>query len=263
VTVTANQATEFDIVLGQWDGGDQRDDLSAIAVTPNVSLATIQTIFDSSCTGCHRANTSNSGGLDLTDGNSLAALINQPSSFVPGLTLVEPGVVSRSYLFEKINRARPQQGTRMRPTDSMTLSNQALIRDWIAQLQPTYERFLLQTYQATPDMANTAPSEDFDQDGTVNLHSYLSAAPLSQALVGTQPQLVFDHPGLTPIDLTMFVQQSMNLTNWTTTAVRPRHQTWQVQAGFSVDISNPDATTIQVPSQMGEHRRFFRMLFGR
>jgi PKD repeat protein len=132
--IPAGEAVEREIVVGLLSGGRQCDDLSAIAVTPNVDYARqIQPIWEEQCTGCHTAVAENSGGLDLQDGSS-ARVLRVPSAFVPGLNLIEPGAPERSYLMEKINCADPQTGDRMRPTDAMAAREQALVRDWIAQL---------------------------------------------------------------------------------------------------------------------------------
>ena len=123
-----------DIVVGLWSGGEDCDDISHIAVTPDVDYARdIQPIWDQSCIGCHAPGATNTGGLEL-NGNSLSRMLRVESRQVPGLLMIEPGRPQRSYLFEKVNCASPQHGTRMRPTDAMPTAGQALIRDFIAQL---------------------------------------------------------------------------------------------------------------------------------
>ena len=256
----ANQVAGLNIIVGQWDAGEGRDDLSAIPVTSNVPYATIQSIFSNNCTGCHRANTQNSGGLDLTEGNSLAALLNQPSNFVPGLTLVKPGSPSRSYLFEKVNRATPQQGARMRPSDSMTLSNQALIRDWIAQLSSTYESFLLHNYLATPSDPGSAPAEDFDNDGISNISNYLNSylqAPLVEA---NQVTLPLDSGGNHPTDLNLIIEESADLSSWNPFATRIRGGVgWYLTDSLTVDETDPQRILLQ-DSAVPSHS-FYRLTF--
>ncbi len=137
-TLSVAQARDLALLSGIWSGGQTCDDLSAIAVTPAVDYASqIQPLFDQGCIGCHTAVATNSGGLDLTASASLAALVQTHSVGAPGVPRANPGQVNRSFLFEKINCATPQTGTRMRPANPMTLANQALIRDWIAQLPST------------------------------------------------------------------------------------------------------------------------------
>ncbi|QTD49174.1 PQQ-dependent sugar dehydrogenase [Sulfidibacter corallicola] len=136
-SITSNQAHPIDYTIGQYSGGATCDDLDGIAETPNIDYASqIQPIWSNNCTGCHDASGSNNGGLNLLT-NSFDNLVEQPSSFVPGLTLVTPGRADRSYLFEKVNCGSPQFGNRMRPFEQMDLADQALIRDWIRQLDPS------------------------------------------------------------------------------------------------------------------------------
>ncbi|MBC8040941.1 MAG: PQQ-dependent sugar dehydrogenase [Opitutaceae bacterium] len=123
-----------DLIVGLQNGGQGRDNLSAIAVTPNVTFTQIQAVFTANCAACHNDIATNSGGLDLQAGASYAALVNQTSVEARGVKLVDPGHPERSYLMEKINSMLPQVGTRMRPGDPMPVAQQALLRDWITQL---------------------------------------------------------------------------------------------------------------------------------
>lgn len=133
-TLAAGALGSVDVVVGLWSGGTDCANLSAIATTPSIDYgAEIQPIFDA-CIGCHAPGAPNSGGLDLTEGNSYASLVGAPSGFAPGVPRVTPGDELRSFLFEKINCAHPQIGTQMRPADPMPVLQQALIRDWIRQL---------------------------------------------------------------------------------------------------------------------------------
>ncbi|MFM8364597.1 MAG: PQQ-dependent sugar dehydrogenase [Verrucomicrobiota bacterium] len=131
--VSSGSATDRDIVIGRWSAGSG-DDLSGIAPQSGIAFSRVQEIFTASCTGCHRAEATNSGGLDLMAGQGFAALVGRPSQFVPGLLLVQPGDPSRSQLFQKVNSPVPQQGSRMRPDSAMSLADQAVIRDWISAL---------------------------------------------------------------------------------------------------------------------------------
>jgi PKD repeat protein/glucose/arabinose dehydrogenase len=133
-TVPATGTLVRDLILGLQNVGQGRDDLSAIAVTPDVTFTQIQAIFTANCAACHNDIATNSGGLDLQSGASFAALVNQPSVEARGVKLVDPGHPERSYLMEKINSMLPQVGTRMRPGDPMPTTQQALLRDWITQL---------------------------------------------------------------------------------------------------------------------------------
>lgn len=114
--------------------GNNCDDLSAISETPYVDFTSqIQPIFDSRCSGCH-TNGGNSGGLMLDSGVAYHALLNAPAT--DGTTQkdrVEPGDAEQSFLFEKLNCANPVGGTRMPLGGSLSLTDQALFRDWINQ----------------------------------------------------------------------------------------------------------------------------------
>jgi PKD repeat protein len=129
----ANVATQRDISLGLLAGGAGADDLTGIAVTPNVDYQTqIQPIWNAQCAGCHAVG-GGSAGLTLGGSNSHLNVVNVPSTQVGGLMLVLPGNAAQSYLFQKINQAQPQVGIRMRPGSAMSLQQQALVRDWINQ----------------------------------------------------------------------------------------------------------------------------------
>lgn len=138
LAVPASGSLVRDITVGRHSAGLGRDDTSAIAPTPAIVFANqIQPVFNSLCIACHNDIATNSGGLDLQSSASLTALVNQRSAFAPGVKLVDPGHPDRSFLWEKINSATPQRGTRMRPGDPIPLAQQALIRDWITQLGST------------------------------------------------------------------------------------------------------------------------------
>jgi glucose/arabinose dehydrogenase len=124
------------VTVGLQNGGLTCDDLSGVAETPNVDYVTqIQPILDARCTGCHNSSSGSNGGLVL-DGDSWARLVNVMSTLVPGKLLVDsdrPTEHAASFLFEKINCASPQVGTRMRPTEAMSLAEQGVFRSWISQ----------------------------------------------------------------------------------------------------------------------------------
>ena len=150
---TLTDQLDADFTLAQFAGGLDCDDLSGIPQTLSVDFDTqIQPIFDASCIGCHTAGATNSGGLNLQSGASLGQLVGVPSTFAHGLKRVTAGDPDRSYLFEKINCASPQTGTRMRPTNAMSLEDQALIRDWIAQLNLTCMQTLQNQYPNWPSI---------------------------------------------------------------------------------------------------------------
>ena len=255
-----NADLDASYTIGEWRGGPA-DDLSAQPFTPNVGISTVQAIFTANCTGCHRASTTNNGGLDLTLGNSFDELVDQPSLFVPGLKLVEPGDPSRSYLFEKINSSAPQQGARMRPSDAMFLSDQALIRDWIIQLAPSYENFVWITLGAAPGSAGTGVADDFDSNGTLNglaytnpkLGSFVSSADGTN--FGGELRLNAEIEGLT---LVIQASGDLEMGNWQTVASRIRGQnTWNTSSGFMVTVISPGVLEF-THSTAGAGKRFYR-----
>jgi hypothetical protein len=109
------------------------DDLSTIAETPAVGMSTdIQPIFDTHCTACHGP-PDPIAFMDLTLGAQ--DIVAVPSFQIPELNRVEPGTVSMSYLFFKINCNGQLSGNRMpRDAPPLNLTDQALIRDWINQM---------------------------------------------------------------------------------------------------------------------------------
>jgi glucose/arabinose dehydrogenase/PKD repeat protein len=258
VVVPASQAVDRALILGEWRGGPG-DDLSAIPITPQIPFGTVQTLFSNQCIGCHRANTSNNGGLDLTEGNSLAELVNQPSFFVPGLKLVDPGNPDRSYLFEKINRAIPQQGARMRPSDAMLPTDQAIIRDWIAQLAPTYESYVRGTLLGTPGAPGTGVADDLDGDGRVNGLEYSGFEPAAiHSATGTS--ILDCHINTDIAGLTLSVQASDNLLagSWQTLATQLRGESgWKTAPGVTVLQPQPGILRIE-EATLGFPRRFYR-----
>jgi formylglycine-generating enzyme required for sulfatase activity len=108
------------------------DDLTAEPVTQPVPFEShIQPIFDSNCIACHSAG--HPTGLDLQAGASYGLLVNVPSSQDGSWLRVDPGSLTDSLLFQKINCADPPVGDRMPPGGSLTPAQQALVRDWIEQ----------------------------------------------------------------------------------------------------------------------------------
>jgi PKD repeat protein len=126
-----------DLTIGLYHGGVNEVDLSGIAVTPNVDFETqIEPILSSLCSACHNDIATNSFGLDLQTGAVYSELVDKESGQAPGVKLVQSGSAARSYLMEKLGASPPQVGTSMRPGDPMSVTQQALIRDWINQLTP-------------------------------------------------------------------------------------------------------------------------------
>lgn len=130
---SVGDVADRNVTIGLRSGGAGCDDLAALPETADVDYSTqIQPLWGG-CIGCHRPNSPNGGGLDLTAANSFAALVDVDSTQVPGRKLVQPSDPTASYLLEKIGCDNPQVGNRMRPDVATSPADQALVRDWIAQ----------------------------------------------------------------------------------------------------------------------------------
>ncbi len=112
--------------------------------TPNLepTLSSIQreifSVSDStgrlSCVQCHtNAGRTPSAGLLMVDGQSFAALVNQPSRAKPGAVFVIPGDPDNSYLVQKLEGSPTITGARM-PRNAgpfLTAGQMSIIRRWI------------------------------------------------------------------------------------------------------------------------------------
>ena len=102
-----------------------------------VTLATIQPIFTQNCalSGCH-VGASALMGLDLSDGQAYANLVEQQSLEAPSLPLVSPFNPDSSYLVMKLEGS-PQiaTGTLVMPIGRSPLDQEVIntIRTWIAE----------------------------------------------------------------------------------------------------------------------------------
>lgn len=172
VSLELPSATEVvrDVVVGRIGGGEGCDDLTSIPTTPAVDYeSAIQSIWASTCLGCHHPGAYEP---DLSAG-SAARLVDVARFTPPHLHYVVPGRPEASFLFEKIHCDAPQLGDRMRPGSELTLAQQALIRDWILQLD-----------DATPFIRG-----DANLDGAVNV-----ADPITTLGVLFQGGIVFGCP---------------------------------------------------------------------
>lgn len=115
---------------------------------PTVSYAgNIQPIYNRSCattTACHIGPTSG-GGLQLQQGVSFGASVNQPSTQQPRLLLVKPGDPDASYLLQKTEGSPGISGLQMPQGCPGTPSGGAVcptadeitaIRTWIMECAP-------------------------------------------------------------------------------------------------------------------------------
>lgn len=264
LAISPGQGVSQNLTIGEWSGGGYRDDLSSIPSIADVPFSSVQRIFTQSCIGCHTANTENNGGLDLTEGNSLAELINQPSLFVPGLKLVDPGHPDRSYLFEKINTWQPQTGARMRPTEAMPAEDQALIRDWISQSALSWENYL-RTVLGTPSGSpQSGLADDLNQNGIPNVIEYSEL--IVRGIQTPEPnhiQADFEMRPETFGSLTVFIERSRNLAggNWEVVASRLRGES-QWRTASHIQLVEPSERTIRLIDETSAlSPTFYRVAF--
>ncbi|SRR4030067_647444 len=98
--------------------------------TSNVSLASsIQPIFTSYCVSCHQTD-GQSSFLPLTSGVSYGNLVDKPSTYSPGGTLVIPSNSASSVLYKRISG--PSAGAQMpKLLTPLSTTDQNLIKTWI------------------------------------------------------------------------------------------------------------------------------------
>ncbi len=96
----------------------------------------IQPLFDQICAICHSVGGfADIQGIDvkLTSDRSFGTTVNQPSVQDPTLTVVVPGDLEGSLLFQKISTDNPPVGSRMPLGGRLNQGQIDLIRDWIEQ----------------------------------------------------------------------------------------------------------------------------------
>ncbi len=82
------------------------------------------------CTSCHPMETG-AANLGLGEGFSYGNLVGVPSAQDSSILRVAPGNPLASLLFLKVNCDTPGIGARMPPGQSMSITQQAFIFDWI------------------------------------------------------------------------------------------------------------------------------------
>ncbi len=143
------------------------DDLSMQAETANVDYESqIQPIWNANCAGCHTNGGSN-GGLKLDAGVSYGNLVSIRSTS-SSLRRVEPGQAGQSFLLQKLNCDQPDAGARMPQGGRLSLSLQALVRDWINQGALAQAGASGSAPQAQDDTASTAFGEAVSIDVLAN-----------------------------------------------------------------------------------------------
>lgn len=120
-------------IANETEGDTIRYDIGTIDAS---MIAGIQTgIFDASCTACHGANGTSAAGLNLTDGNSYANLVNQHSTQLPDKYRVVPADTANSVLWQVIY-GDASESWPMNHADMLNKERAAgllqMLADWIA-----------------------------------------------------------------------------------------------------------------------------------
>lgn len=142
------------------------DDLDLESSTEGVIFEQqVQPIFESHCIECHSAG--HFTGLDLQAGASYELLVDVESSQDGNWLRIDSSSLTNSLLFQKINCNDPPVGDRM-PLNGppyLTLSEQALIRDWIEQGAINLifaSRFELQSGSSPDEVIEVSGNDDCD-----------------------------------------------------------------------------------------------------
>ncbi|MBQ8672772.1 MAG: hypothetical protein IJ511_01750 [Bacteroides sp.] len=109
------------------------DTLYMDAGTLDVSMyATIQDqLFNTTCANCHGASTQAAAGLYLTAGHSYAALLNQPSTVMPGELLLKPHDAENSLLYRLLSTDITASWSYDHSKEVLSETMQQLVADWI------------------------------------------------------------------------------------------------------------------------------------
>ena len=120
------------VTLAGCDSSDSDDEPDPGPL--EATLSSIQTnIFTPTCalSGCHATDTQQ-GGLDLSDGNAFASLVNVASVGAPSEVRVVPSDADNSYLIAKLEGAAGIVGDRMpRGGTGLTTDQISVVRQWI------------------------------------------------------------------------------------------------------------------------------------
>ncbi len=104
--------------------------LEAGAVDAGMWTVVQREVFDRSCAQCHGGSTGAAAGLNLTAGNSYAALVGVESAMVPGARLVDPGNAAGSVLWRAV-ATELSDDWRFRHVGIIVPDMQNFIKDWI------------------------------------------------------------------------------------------------------------------------------------
>jgi uncharacterized membrane protein len=93
----------------------------------------VKTVVQKNCAGCHKGRTP-AKGLNLEPAN-LAAIIDAPSSGVPGAKIVDRAAPEASYLLKKVRREKSVAGRPMPPGKALAAEELRVLEEWIAGLK--------------------------------------------------------------------------------------------------------------------------------
>jgi len=121
---------------GDADGTPGGDYVGSFTVNTAPTFGQVQQVFTANCafSGCHAGATPQEG-MNLSEGQAYANIVNVPSNQMPGLDRIEPNDPDNSYLVRKIEGTGLLQ--RM-PAGSPALPDATiqLIRDWVSAGAP-------------------------------------------------------------------------------------------------------------------------------
>jgi hypothetical protein len=125
------------VLDGDADGNPGGNFITSFTVDQAPTFSQVQAVFTGNCalSGCH-GSVNPQAGLNLTDGQAFANIVNRPSIQMPSLDRIEPNDPDASYLIRKIegtglNQRMPAGGAPPLPAATIQL-----IRDWTAAGAP-------------------------------------------------------------------------------------------------------------------------------
>jgi len=120
------------LLVGCSDSGEKNTQPNGNGGEEVSFAGVVQPIFTASCAtgGCH-SSTGPAGDLDLSPGQSYAALVNMPALQRPDLKRILPDEPDSSYLYHRLTGA--QGATLMPPGGALPAGQIAEIRQWIEE----------------------------------------------------------------------------------------------------------------------------------
>ena len=110
----------------------------ALAVVPGIGAAAdvpdnVKSVVQKNCAVCHKGKNPPKG-LNLEPAN-IAAVIDAPSSEVPGAKIIDSRSPEASYLLRKVRRGKDIAGRPMPPGKALAAVELRVLEDWIAGLK--------------------------------------------------------------------------------------------------------------------------------